>query len=484
VSESVTPTSEPAYITKLALSAAPFNNKVEAGLYYGGGQAGHRLNLLLHLVRASDKVANLVAKQGYGKSTLLNQLQQRTGDEIRLCVVDAQQHVDITAILGQCLVSLGVSSDEILSTDAPLTVFKTRLVQLQRLSITPVILIDNAALLSESLIGEISVWLGWQESARFLLQAIIASATPLLLLDYAQSRLQIVTLPALSEMELPAYLLHRLNCVAYRGESPFLDKDIKRIYQQSLGCPAVVNQLAHQQLLGIKPMKATSDILANPIVLLLRRWAGLAVVVLALMSLLIFQDTVNSWLTAATDKPEIDETTVIIEAEEVLPTVVTAEQAERDELADLIADIPSSDHVNELQGLEPTHKPVAGPIQKQNQPAAVVVVPQVQAAPIFLKQDWVLQQTTSHYTFQLMGSWDREEVYDFIEQYALVGNVAVFESMRNGRIWHVLIYGSFEDKNAALKASNGWPAPLNTLPSWLRRFDNVQQQIKNKAVIE
>jgi DamX protein len=285
-------------------------------------------------------------------------------------------------------------------------------------------------------------------------------------------------------MELPAYLLHRLNRVAYRGESPFLDKDIKRIFQQSLGCPAVVNQLAHQQLLGIKAMKSTADILANPIVLLLRRWAGLAVVVLALMSLLIFQDTVNGWLTEASDKPEIDGTTVIIEAEEVLPTVVTAEQAERDELADLIADIPSSDHINELQRLESIVKPVAGPIQKKNRSAAVAVAPQVQTAPIFLKQDWVMQQTTSHYTFQLMGSWDREEVYDFIEQYALVGNVAVFESMRNGRIWHVLIYGSFEDKKTALNASKGWPAPLNTLPSWLRRFDNVQKQIKNKAVIE
>jgi DamX protein len=484
MSESVTPTSEPAYITKLALSAAPFNNKVEAALYFGGGQAGHRLNLLLHLVRASDKVANLVAKQGYGKSTLLNQFQQRTGDEIRLCVVDAKQHVDIATILGQCLVSLGVSGDEARSTDDPLSVFKTRLAQLQRLSITPVIVIDNAELLSESLRSELEVWLGWQESNHFLLQAIIASATPFSLLDTGQSRLQIVTLPALSEMELPAYLLHRLNCVAYRGESPFVDKDIKRIFQQSSGCPAVVNQLAHQQLLGIKPVKATSDILANPIVLLLRRWTGLAIVVLALMSLLIFQDRVNSWLTAASDKPEIDDSTVIIEAEEALPTVVTAEQAQRDELADLIADIPSSDHVDELQGLESIIKPVAGAIQKQNRPAAVMVATQTQTAPTFLKQDWVMQQAASHYTFQLMGSWDREEVDDFIEQYALVGNVAVFESMRNGRIWHVLIYGSFANKKAALKASNEWPAPLNTLPSWLRRLDSVQKQIKNKAVIE
>ena len=132
--------------------------------------------------------------------------------------------------------------------------------------------------------------------------------------------------------------------------------------------------------------------------------------------------------------------------------------------------------------LEPTVKLATGPIQQQNKPAVIVI--DTQTRPIFLKQDWVMQQIASHYTFQLMGSWDREEIYAFIEQYALVGNVAVFESMRNGRIWHVLIYGSFANKKAALKASNEWPAPLNTLPSWLRRLDSVQKQIKNKAVIE
>ena len=73
MSELTTSASEPSYITKLALSSAPFNDLIEPALFYAGGQAGHRLNLLLHLVRASDKIANLVAEQGYGKSALLMQ---------------------------------------------------------------------------------------------------------------------------------------------------------------------------------------------------------------------------------------------------------------------------------------------------------------------------------------------------------------------------------------------------------------------------
>ena len=99
------------------------------------------------------------------------------------------------------------------------------------------------------------------------------------------------------------------------------------------------------------------------------------------------------------------------------------------------------------------------------------------SASVHQKQ-WILQQSATDYTFQLMGSWDKQEVADFIDKYALVGDVAEFESMRNGRVWYALIYGVYDNKKAALNASSTWPAPMNTLPSWLRRFDSVQQQIK------
>jgi DamX protein len=482
MSELTTSASEPSYITKLALSSAPFNDLIEPALFYAGGQAGHRLNLLLHLVRASDKIANLVAEQGYGKSALLMQLQQRTGDEIRLCFVNAELHTDMSAILGQCLIGLGVNSHDIESAEDPLQVFKTRLEQLRQLGITPVMLIDNADLLAVSLRSEIATWITWEGEKGFLLQAVIASRQPFILPGAAQNRLQVVTLPALSENELSSYLMHRLNGVGFRADSPFFDKDLKRIYQQSMGSPDMVNQLAHQQLLGIKQTKPTWAMLDNWLAKMTMRWAGLGVVIVAFLLLLLFQDTVNGWLIAAEpDNSALDETTMVIEEEADLPLVVTEEQAERDELADLIAEIPD---INELEVEAAESKSTQNLVEKTQRPVAVVTpVDSAPVIPDFLKKEWVMAQAANHYTFQLMGSWEREEAYDFIEQYALVGDVAIFESMRNGQVWHVLVYGSFQSKQAALKASTGWPAPLNTLPSWLRRFDSVQQQIKNKAVI-
>ncbi len=95
--------------------------------------------------------------------------------------------------------------------------------------------------------------------------------------------------------------------------------------------------------------------------------------------------------------------------------------------------------------------------------------------------DWIMQQKQSAYTYQLMGTWERSEVNDFIAKYSLTGDVAVFASMRENKVWYALIYGVYDSKNAALAAKRQWPAPLNSVSTWLRRFNDVQTQIKEKA---
>ena len=95
---------------------------------------------------------------------------------------------------------------------------------------------------------------------------------------------------------------------------------------------------------------------------------------------------------------------------------------------------------------------------------------------------WILSRPAKHYTFQLMGSWDDKEVDAFIEEHGLTGDVARFTSLRDNKPWHVLIFGVYPSKQAALKASNQWSGAMNNLPTWLRRFDSVQKQIKEKGV--
>ena len=242
-----------------------------------------------------------------------------------------------------------------------------------------------------------------------------------------------------------------------------------------MGNPKRVNQLAHQQLLGLKTKSQLPVI--DEMMSVLSRWSGIVLVFLAVIILVLFREQLSDIFKSRDNGDEEQEIELVqplehIEAVKVDGSKSTMDGAGIEELESLLAELPdeaaSPEDLTEPEELTP-------PVQLASE--------QVPAAVSIFGVDWISQQLPTNYTFQLMGSWEREEIDAFINRHHLVGDVAVFESLRNGRVWYALIYGSFVDKGTALKASKQWPAPLNSLPSWLRRFDSVQQQIKNNAVI-
>ncbi|MFW5451004.1 MAG: AAA family ATPase [Methylophagaceae bacterium] len=476
MTEFETSTTEPPYISRLALQSAPFHivNNIES--YYSGTQSEHRLNLLRHLVRSTDKIGIIVAQEGLGKTTLLFQLQQRAGDELRICHVDGEAQLDTNETLVSCLRQLGLDKSEIEAGDDLANLLENRLKQLRRINIRPLLLLDNGQRLSEQSLMTLSHWLSWQDGDDYLLQAVIATNSDISLADSVQSRIQMVDLPVMQEQDISAYLMFRLTSVGYQGESPFSDKDVQQIYRLSAGNPALINQLAHQQLLGLKPTSLKSSSFDFSLLKVGIRWFGVASLIVLFALLLGYQDQLNQWLTPPSKNSEIVEQSVtdVLEDAELTMVVVeddkvkTNEQAQREELTSLLS---------EIEQVEPQH---------DVEPLAVkesIIAEESSIADIH-QQDWILQHQSSQYTFQLMGSWDKQEVMEFINKYSLEGDVAMFESMRNGRSWYAVIYGVFDSKQDALSASKDWPTPLNTLPSWLRRFDSVQKQIKSTVQVQ
>jgi len=468
---------EPSYISRLALHSAPFSTAVELRSFFNGEQIEQRLNLLFHLARSSDKVGLLIAEQGVGKSTLLTQLQQGGGDDLRICRIDAQASLNSSTLIEQCLRTFGVDNIDANGKGEHEGLLKDRLRRLQKLNIRPLLLVDNIDIISADNLAILIDWLSWQDDDEFLLQAIFTAKRVMPELDNIHGRLQRVDLPSLTEHELDAYLMQRLETAGFKGELPFSSKELKQIYRQTLGCPAAVNQLAHQKLLGIKSTSKSAINFAS-----LFRWFGVLLLVLSFILLLVFQDKINALFVQDKDQMDVVEQDFNVE-EEPLTTVIVGEdnvtssdQAERDELVTLVSELSVAEEnlehsTIELQSIEINEE-------------AVHVSPEV-PMPNSLQpthqQDWIMAQQGSDYTFQLMGSWDHTEVIEFIEKYELSGELAEFESERNGRVWYALVYGVYDSKQIALQASSNWPEPLNTLPSWLRRFDSVQKQIKNRV---
>lgn len=507
---------EPNYIARLALQSAPFNKAVEPTIFFKSEQIEQRFNLLLHLIRATDKVGLLVAGQGLGKSVLVTQLERNKTDDLRICRINSQDAVTPMDIVMQCLTAFGVDDNDVQFSNDHLVLLKERLGGLRQLNIKPLLLMDDVDLLSEESLTVLIDCLSWQTDNGFLLQAVFTCKQELPALANISGRSQQIDLPALSEQEVSLYLDYRLQAVGYHGDLVFGPKDLKQCYRQSAGIPALINQWAHQHLLGMKTSLSSPIKINTARLMPLLRWSGLGLLVILLILLLVFQDSINSLLSPK----DVDDLTIekpFSNEDEALAKVVIGEdkitssaQAERDELKSLVSELtadvarPNEQPITSVDNeiilpTPPTQDQAIAPVENQtiiSKPLSdpePVILPEPNSVktpkPVLNKalpatvhqKNWILKQSSSDYTFQLMGSWEKQEVVEFIDKYALVGDVAEFESMRNGRVWYALIYGVYDNKQAALDASSAWPAPINTLPSWLRRFDSVQQQINKKS---
>ncbi|MAP27664.1 MULTISPECIES: SPOR domain-containing protein [unclassified Methylophaga] len=560
---------EPKYISRLALQSNPFSAEVtEAGLYMGP-EIKQRLDLVLHLLRASDKIPLLYGTNGLGKTTTLKALMNRGGDDLRFCLIQAEPSLTIQFMVSRCLQVFGAPQESTLGSNN-LQLLQQRLQQLQTLQIRPVLLIDDISKLAEPLLQQLKTWFDWQHEGNYLWRAVVTDVTADVMASQNE-RIQPLLLGPIPQQETAAYLLQRLQGVGFNGDSPFDNKALIRFHRQSSGVPAALNHLAHKFLLGQgKPVQLPFSFKFPAVSLRWNKWFGLVPLGVLFALVLFYQQQINDLFVA--DKSTIEDDVLNTDAlTEDLPMVVVDEpeeltsvaEADRQELVELLEELEQTDIEAEpttdsdveaaIETISPTdevepepEQEVAAdvlldPVEIIEQPsqtadseesiADVVTVnddssseiekvtsetaeeqeveppstpeqinPPIELIPVpatttekadtafsdlvdttLKDKEWIMQQSATDFTFQLMGTWDRSEVDSFVEKNELTGNVAVFESMRNGEVWYAVIYGVYPSKQVAMRDSQQWSSPLNKISPWLRRYDGVQKQIIDKA---
>lgn len=525
-------TAEPAYLDRLALHSNPFSRQNLPGAFFAGRQISQRLNLILHLLRSSSQIGLIAAPDGYGKSMLLTTLQQRGGEDLRFCLVRAGNTANLTQITQQCLQAFGATGDNQLGGDQQ-QLLRQRLQQLQQIQVTPVLLLDDAEQFDSSVLQQLAGWLHWQHDDQYLLRAVVTTNKPSAVQSLRNERFQELDLLPLAEDEINGYLQQRMQAAGWQDDLPFTDKQLQRIQRHSGGIPLEINHQAHQSLLGVNKSWHLPNLPSWRLPPAWHRWLPLLPVAAALLLLLLFQQNINDWLNQGRDTQ--DEVTELAAPAE-LPMVIVEDDditsnsdAEKQNLIALLdelesekasADTEMADEVaaeiadkNESAPAEPLSMAVESTNSEQLVETATPEVPaftpvdemtasassteevlsvttptpspssDIQQIPDneIKGSDWIMQQPKSAYTFQLMGSWERAEIVDFIDKHALAGDVAIFASMRDKQVWYALIYGVYDTKSAALKANKQWPEPLNGVSTWLRRFDGVQTQIIEKG---
>jgi outer membrane assembly lipoprotein YfiO len=90
---------------------------------------------------------------------------------------------------------------------------------------------------------------------------------------------------------------------------------------------------------------------------------------------------------------------------------------------------------------------------------------------------WIQDQPRNAFTIQILGLGHERGVRDFLRQEALQGDVAWFQTQRNGSAWYVAIFGSYPNADAARAAIGDLPASVRRNQPWIRSFGSVQDAI-------
>ncbi|WP_274371627.1 SPOR domain-containing protein [Morganella morganii] len=82
-----------------------------------------------------------------------------------------------------------------------------------------------------------------------------------------------------------------------------------------------------------------------------------------------------------------------------------------------------------------------------------------------------------HYTLQLSGGTTAEELYRTARRHKLT-NYVVYETVRHGQRWYVLVAGEYATLTAANQALKALPAELRRNGPWVRSLRQVQSELK------
>ena len=96
--------------------------------------------------------------------------------------------------------------------------------------------------------------------------------------------------------------------------------------------------------------------------------------------------------------------------------------------------------------------------------------------------DWILKQSPSHYTLQILATDDPARLEALIASDVAPDLTARIQFKRHDKTWHNLVLGSYAENSQAQAALNALPMELKALRPWIRPFSSLQRVITESGV--
>ncbi|MEH6576007.1 MAG: AAA family ATPase [Amphritea sp.] len=127
----------------------------------------------------------------------------------------------------------------------------------------------------------------------------------------------------------------------------------------------------------------------------------------------------------------------------------------------------------------------AQPISKSTVPAKPIVAAKSVAlasgkAGLSAAEKTLMSWPKSGYTLQLLGAAAKDSAESFIQRQADSQKFYLFTASYKNKPWHVVVYGQYKNRAAAVAASKSLPDKLRKLKPWARSVQGIQTDIKQR----
>lgn len=482
---------------------------------------GPRLDLIKYLIDDSRLLLYVIGERGSGKSALLDEVLAMARDGWRVARIQANAMLDPLALLGDLIQALnpGVRGQD---RDALLAALEDLITAATETPFVPVVLVDDAHELSEEALKLLfSLGRGSREAYRF---RIVLFCEPEIdtvlkapgLAAVSPPLAHVVDLPPFTVEDTRAYLTERLARVGLRALLPLDTGVADRIHQDARGLPGAIDAVARETLWhgrgqpspAREPVPAPDADRGSP-------WGAVrkhgwrlytAAAMLAVVTGFIVYEIVTP-----TDevRPEPARGVVPLDvpplqtapAPTPVPSVPAAgdgraappqaEPADRSPVAAPGSNQPPATAPRAIERVteRELENPPGGSVEPA--PAKPRAAPAEATPPEPQRGDqagrgaaagasWLRAQPADAYVLQLIGSVSRDTVSGFLGRHAFGAKAAWVATQRNGRDWHIVVYGPFPDRSAAHVAIGSLPPEVRALRPWARRISDITRALPTK----
>ena len=502
----------PEYLAHYGMHRAPFSAAIENDMYYVEPTRKQRLDVLLHLTQYTNELLVVIGEQGMGKTMFLQQFINSAGEHWKICTVQGHKMMTEEQFLQRVYLGFGIAHASI-HKSTMLANLKKRLDSQLEQALPVILLVDDAHLFSSKVLSLILELASIRNVTSGTSVRVILFSEPQIKIILAQPELdekhrlivRKIDLPPLDESHTGDYLHHRLSQAGMATEQFLTQQTIRKIYKQSNGIPARINEAADKLLFETTPIiRRTSNVQAQ------KKMAGLKyIVIILLIGLMVAGYLLQDYFKGAPqDTSKTESSSQIVDRPDTktitplkLPELNVTKEIETKSEAQVNTAPPAHEPADPMQTLKeelasktvqpstaPTSPPAVEKIQDQqvkssgvdaSDQASTEKASETKLTDARLKNaKWVMQQNPEHFTLQLVTGRQQATIDRFIAQHGLQPQaLAYFYSIRNEKNWHNLIYGVYADRSTASAAIKQLPTELADVKPWIRQFRSIQAEI-------